>query len=215
MSRLETFVDAAFAFALTLLVISFDEIPTSFDELSTALRNMPAFAASFAVVVMVWIGHRRWSQSYGLDDGPSTVLSFLLVLTLMTYVFPLRAMAAAVMHALTDGWTPAEFAITDYREVRGLVAIYGGGWAALTGVLALLNWHSLRRAAALKLSSLERSATRYEALAWTIVAGFGLLSIVLSGLLPDALMPIASWSYSGLAIAMPLYSRYVRIRLRH
>ena len=45
MSRLETFADAAFAFALTLLVISIDEIPASFPEFSAALRNVPVFAA--------------------------------------------------------------------------------------------------------------------------------------------------------------------------
>jgi uncharacterized membrane protein len=38
-TRLETFVDAAFAFALTMLVISVDAIPQSFDELLQALKG--------------------------------------------------------------------------------------------------------------------------------------------------------------------------------
>ena len=42
-TRIEAFVDAAFAFALTLLVISFDEIPESYEQLVDALKGVPAF----------------------------------------------------------------------------------------------------------------------------------------------------------------------------
>ena len=45
-TRLETFVDAAFAFAVTLLVVSFDAMPSSFAELYDALRRLPAFLAA-------------------------------------------------------------------------------------------------------------------------------------------------------------------------
>jgi uncharacterized membrane protein len=39
-TRLEAFVDAAFAFSVTLLVISGDKIPTSVDELIQALNHV-------------------------------------------------------------------------------------------------------------------------------------------------------------------------------
>lgn len=214
MSRLETFVDAAFAFALTLLVISFDEIPTNVDELYAALRSIPAFIVSFAIIVMVWVGHRRWSQNYGLDDGPATLLSFALVLVIMVYVYPLRAMSAAALHDITGGWTPAEFEINSYTELRGLFAVYGGGWTAATGLLALLYWHALRRAAVLKLDEVERQVTRDRALAWAIVASFGLLSVTLALTLPNAILPLAGWSYAGLSLVMPIHGRRAGRRLR-
>ena len=46
-TRLDTFIDAAFAFVLTILVISFDEIPSNYDELMTAVKRIPAFGFSF------------------------------------------------------------------------------------------------------------------------------------------------------------------------
>ncbi len=61
MTRLETFVDAAFAFAVTLLVIAVDDVPRSFEELEFALRSVPVFVVSAAQVFVFWIAHRNWS----------------------------------------------------------------------------------------------------------------------------------------------------------
>ena len=41
-TRLETFIDAAFAFALTMLVISIDRIPQNLPQLVAALKDAPA-----------------------------------------------------------------------------------------------------------------------------------------------------------------------------
>ena len=49
MTRIETFVDAAFAFAFTMLVISIDEIPRSPPELVAAARDIPAFIFSATI----------------------------------------------------------------------------------------------------------------------------------------------------------------------
>lgn len=55
--RIDAFTDAAFAFALTMLVISFDHVPTSFAELTAPIKNIPAFAASFTQIAMFWYAH--------------------------------------------------------------------------------------------------------------------------------------------------------------
>jgi uncharacterized membrane protein len=47
MTRIETFTDAAFAFAVTMLVVSVDAIPADMTELFRAMRGVPAFALSF------------------------------------------------------------------------------------------------------------------------------------------------------------------------
>ena len=56
-TRIEAFVDAAFAFAVTLLVIASNSVPTSFEEMIQALKGVPAFAASFAQIMMFWSAH--------------------------------------------------------------------------------------------------------------------------------------------------------------
>ena len=99
-TRIEAFVDAAFAFAVTLLVISFDAIPDSVPALVAALKGVPAFAASFALLAWIWWSHAAWSRRYGLDDGRSVLLSLLLVFLVLVYVYPLRLRVVLVVGVL-------------------------------------------------------------------------------------------------------------------
>lgn len=61
-TRMDTFDDAAFAFAVTMLVISIGNVPDNYKELIEALKGTPAFAMSFAAIIIFWLGHRRWSR---------------------------------------------------------------------------------------------------------------------------------------------------------
>ena len=58
-SRLETFVDAAFAFSLSMLVILVGTLPMDVPELFLALRKVPTFAACFLLITMFWSGHNH------------------------------------------------------------------------------------------------------------------------------------------------------------
>ena len=83
MTRTETFTDAAFAFSLTLLVVSIDAVPTNYDELLLAVQGIPAFGLACSLLFLFWYGHWQWSRRFGLEDFPSIVLSFLLVFVIL------------------------------------------------------------------------------------------------------------------------------------
>ena len=103
-TRLETFVDAAFAFALTMLVVSVDAIPQTYEQLVDAMKRVPAFAASFAILVMFWHGHYRWSRRFGVEDTGSVVLSLLLVFLVLVFLYPLRLMMSGALNSMSGGW---------------------------------------------------------------------------------------------------------------
>ena len=116
MTRIETFTDAAFAFAVTLLVVSIDSIPASYVELVGALQGLPAFAVSFAFLFMFWYAHHDWSRRYGLDDFATVLLSALLVFLVMVFVYPLKMISHGIVGAFSMlfGFEPF-FAV----EIRG------------------------------------------------------------------------------------------------
>jgi hypothetical protein len=62
MTRLETFVDAAFAFAISMLVIAAQQIPDNIQALLAAFKNVPTFVCSIAVLGIFWRGHWLWSR---------------------------------------------------------------------------------------------------------------------------------------------------------
>jgi hypothetical protein len=73
--RLETFSDAVFALAATLLVVSL-EVPVTFDELLVDLSGFGAFAVGFAALVLIWTVHTAYFRRYGLQDGWTVTFSF-------------------------------------------------------------------------------------------------------------------------------------------
>jgi hypothetical protein len=215
-TRLETFVDAAFAFAVTLLVVSFEAMPDSFAELYDALRRLPTFLAGFAIVAMFWQSHHRFSRRFGLEDGMVTFLSLVLVAVALFYVYPLRMVMSAAMRYFTLGWAPSEFQVQSFLEFRLIFVIYGVGFAALALVVVLLNVHALRRAALLRLDAAEVLATRAEIVSHLLLAGCAGLSIALALLIS----PERGWqqalpglSYALLAIVMPWYGTRVGRRI--
>ncbi len=213
MSRLETFADAAFAFALTLLVISIDEIPASIAELSAALRTVPVFAACFGIVVMFWLGHRTWSQRYGLDDSWSTFLTLALVFTIMVYVYPLKVLLTEALSALTGDWVPSRFRAETYAEVRTLFSVYSAGWTFSSLAILLLFRHALSKRVPLELNEREVYETRTELQGWSLITGAGLVSILIALTAPEDWIPVAGWVYAILGVVMPLHG-YFRGRRR-
>ena len=61
MTRLETFIDAAFAFAITMLVIATQQIPDDIETLLAAFKNVPAFVAS---IIGCGAGVTAWRTAY-------------------------------------------------------------------------------------------------------------------------------------------------------
>jgi uncharacterized membrane protein len=219
-TRLETFVDAAFAFALTLLVIAGDNLPDSFAELREALRRTPVFVACFVLIAMFWAGHNRWSRRFGLEDATSTVLSMGFVLAVLVYVYPLRMVIASGLHFMTRGYVPADMTFDEANvmfDLQTAFIIYGLGFSVLAAILLLLNRHALRRAGHLQLDEVEKTETRGEIVIQAMLAGTGLLSVALSLWLlrydTPAAAPVTAglpmYAYMLLGVGIPIYATRV------
>lgn len=222
-SRLETFVDAAFAFSLTLLVIFHDDLPGSAAELRDALRRVPTFVACFVLIAMFWAAHRRWSRRFGLEDAYSTVVSLAFVAVTMVYVYPLRMVISSGLAMATGGWVPSELGRLGedwLLDIQTLFMVYGVGFGLLSGLLWLLNAHARRLAAPLALDARERFEVDTEIGTQCIATVAAALSILASlGVLAAAparspfAVSLPMWIYALLGVALPLY--HARRRRRY
>ena len=184
-SRVDAFVDAAFAFAVTLLVIAIGHVPASIGELVQAMRGVPAFAASFFVIARFWQAHRNWSRRYGIEDVYGTRLSLALVFIVLVYVYPLRMVAELTLASLSGGiLAEAPIQITSVAELRTLYAVFGIGYAATAAIFLALHRHALALAGPLDLSSSERIRTQTLCARWLAVIVIALTSTLLGLVLP-------------------------------
>jgi len=214
MTRLETFADAAFAFAVTLLVVGGgDSVPSNSEELRAALNQVPAFAASFANIMLFWYAHHKWSRRYGIEDTKSVLISLTLIFVVLIYVYPLKATYSGALEFFSNGYFGSYFGLSSFEDLRSLFVVFGTGYAALSATIVLLYRHVLSVGDRLALSRVERFDSKTESSFWTINVVVALISVVLSLTLPDRLVVIGGLFYAVFAFTLPWY-RMRRGRLR-
>lgn len=213
MTRIEVFVDAAFAFAVTMLVISFDAIPTSFDEMILAIKSIPAFVVAVVQLVWIWHTHNIWSRRFGLDTTYTVVLSAALLTVVLIYVYPMRIMAGGMFSWFTSGYLPSNFAIEALGELRFMFIFLGVGFVAVCLVFVSMYRYAASLEQALMLNGAELHVTRTIQLLWCGAAVIGALSIALAMFLPDPYVPFSGFVFALLGLWFPMM-RAQRVKTR-
>lgn len=210
-SRIEGFSDAAFAFAVTLLVISL-EVPRSFDEMLDGLKGLPAFAACFAILVWLWSAHYRHFRRYGLEDAPTIALNAAFLFVVMLYVYPLKFSFTIFMGMIT-GLQPSNTGRIALHQVDDLFILYGAGFFAIFGLLGLMTRRAWRLRDALRLNEMERLVTREEMSRCLWLALLGAAGMVAAIVLPDRWAGMSGLLYGFIAvIEVVIALRYGRDR---
>src|SRR5437763_8718739 len=138
MTRLETFIDAAFAFAISMLVIAAQQIPDNIQALLAAFKNVPTFVCSIAVLGIFWRGHWLWSRRYGLEDSVSILISWALIVTILIFIYPLKAIFGAVWYFIISGELVHQFSLhTTETQARTIFSIYALGLIAISAEIFL------------------------------------------------------------------------------
>jgi hypothetical protein len=210
MTRLETFVDATFAFAITTLVIAGQNVPTDVNDLLAAFRNVPAFVASTIVLGIFWRGHWLWSRRFGLEDGTSIFISWALLLTILIYIYPMKMVFDGMWYLLSSRQFGQPLNIRSPGQARMLFALYAAGFTAISTEILLLNWRAWRLREPLRLDAFERRTTRGELTGWMIPVAIGVLSLVLALTLPVGKIAWSGWVYFTMAVLVPLHSAFRR-----
>ncbi len=90
-SRIEAFSDAVFAFAATLMVVTFDTDERLFiSHVKTA--NFITFGVSFFVLLALWSVHYHFFRRNNYMDNWIIALNAVLLFVILYYIFPLKSL---------------------------------------------------------------------------------------------------------------------------
>lgn len=196
MTRIEVFVDAAFAFAVTMLVISIDQIPRSMAELIEISKYIPAFILSVAQLVFIWHNHSVWSRKFGLEDAKTVFLSVSLLIVVLIYIYPLKIMFEGLFAWISQDYLPSNFKLQSFTELRYLFYYFATGFLVISIIFWALYHHALNHKAALKLSSFETFSIHTSIQVRISMIGICILALIIPALLPDDKVPFAGFAYS-------------------
>jgi uncharacterized membrane protein len=214
MTRLETFVDATFAFAITTLVIAGERAPDDIASVLTAFNNVPAFGASILLLSIFWRGHWLWSRRYGLEDGFSIAISWALIFTMLISVYPLKVVFNGMFYALSGRVVGQPLRIQSWIEARQLFAAFALGFTAIATEILLLNLRAWRLRDALRLNQRERILTLSQVIGWGVPVTVGLTSLLLAMTLPNKLIAWSGWIYFSILFLTPLRVLHTKRTLR-
>jgi len=193
--RLDNFTDAAFAFAVTLMVVGAGGSASDSATLESAVAAIPSFAIGFSIITLFWFSHVQWRNLRGVGDARSLLLTLLLVFMVLIYIVPLRSMATSFAAFLTGDDDM-------YRGSLGqLFTIYGMGFTAMSVVTALLFRDARRNDA---LNDEKRRQAAGQMWIWVILATTGTLSTILA-MIPGPHI-FAPFLYATLPLTIGLFS---------
>lgn len=206
-SRLETFSDAVFGFALTLIIVSI-EVPKSFSDLLETMRGTLSFAVCFAALFQVWNSQNIFFRRYGMKDKMTVLLNAALMFVVLIYAYPLKFLSILLLQRHTYMLNGHELPMIFDRQVPTLMMIYGAGFSVIYLLFALMHFNALKHKNELEMKPAEAFET--QTLAYINVIGIciGLTSITLAAMLPLQYTGISGFAYFLIPVAYWLWYSY-------
>jgi uncharacterized membrane protein len=206
-SRLETFSDAVFAFAVTLIIVSL-EVPKSFDELFETMKGTLSFAVCFAALFQIWNNQNIFFRRYGLNDPRTVALNGILLFVVLIYAYPLKFLASLLFSNNTYMLNGHAHEMIRTIQTPALMLIYGTGFTVINLLFFLMYANAKRQSEELELNAKEIFETETIIYLNLICAAIGIIAMLLVWLLPLEYAGFSGFFYSLLGFAYWIWFGY-------
>jgi uncharacterized membrane protein len=193
-SRLETFSDAVFAFALTLIILSV-EVPKTFNELFELMKGALSFAASFSILFMIWYNQNTFFRRFGLHDPKTIFLNAALLFFSLIYIYPLKFLSVLLLRGESYGTGGEKIPMIQESQIPILMVIYSSGYTLIFLLFFLMYRNAVSFSKELELTQLELFHTQTITTVNLISVFIGLTSILIALLLPQNLSGFSGFVY--------------------
>jgi uncharacterized membrane protein len=177
-TRIESFSDAVFALALTLVIIS-SQPPRTYQEMQVFLWEAGPFFFCIALITMIWYEHYKFFLRYGFGNRYIIFLNTVLLSTVLIYVYPLRFLSRMLLAIFTNNSSLFTEIIAP-QDIPWLMAVYGTGAALIFFLFALMYSYAYKHAKELELNAIERFDTYSSILGNMLMGAVPLLSVIIS-----------------------------------
>ena len=204
-TRLETFSDAVFAFAVTLIIVSL-EVPKSFDELFETMKGFVSFGVCFALLFLIWNNQNIFFRRYGIVDAYVTFLNGVLLFLVLIYTYPLKFLFTLVLSDdntyLSHG---VKLSMIRPEQVSTLMYVYDLGYLLIYLLFYLMYKHAQSQAEKLELTDYELFETRSQMYINLVNAVIGVLAIIVTFILPENVKGGSGYVYFLLPVVYPIF----------
>lgn len=217
-TRIETFSDAVFALAVTLLILS-STVPQSFEQLQASFSDIIPFGICITLLMLVWYQHYIFFIRYGFRDVKIVAMNTLLLFLLLIYVYPLKFLFSILykinLAIFTNDKELLQYLFTNVIKPENtgeLMIIYGLGASAVFIVMGILFLVANNRRHALELTPIECYHTRSSVYNNFLMGSIPLLSAIVAAIGSENSFMYAGITYWLYGVAMPVFSIYRKRR---